>query len=835
MRFLNIYKIVFIAIFFFTTKFISANTLSAKEENAEHMMSLMDFVEIPDFNYSNKNRINETLNIDSIFIGACHDKESPCHDDAQVNEFYTIIKLTNLGSLIQNWKFGFYMPRSFDKLGMVNSKLSMNICNATNQCKKLVYAKETLLHRKDQSAGYTTILEPESNFDLKPGSQYEIRLIRNNQWPPKNYSAVPQNLFLVVKETKSEKIYTLSTKKSSYHFQGYERSSIEKSINEHNIKKWNSSMQSVSNNIIVPSPVSYIQQKNIKDFFFKDEIQLQNKFKNLNPWIEDYFKEILKSDLNVNIIKSNLKRIKTGIIIKEIFNKKDINNNPEGYRISITNEKIIIEAMHDAGVFYAIQSLRQLWFNSSYKNNIAGINSAVILDYPRFQYRGVTLDLARHYFSIDEIKNTIEIMSAHKINNLHLHLADDEAFRLKLSSFPWLNKIAGERGYGKIIGPLMFLQGNLDKTNYNNVIYPMAFSIYQNVLSKEEIREIIEFANDHQITVIPEIEFPGHARALIKAMPNVFYDKNDKSQFLSVQGYSDNVIPVCAYGDQSEYGMNFTYTVNAILREIAEIFSQQKTLYFLPNEVSIGGDEVSSNAWDKSSSCQGEWGGVNALEKSHKFFKEVSKQLPEIKFSGWQQFIQNEDEFLGNEIVEANNVGRIWVWNTAQNAIKQSVNLIDNKYPVVIAFADQTYFDLAYTPDKNEVGFTWATSFSDTESSLQSALSSKIIMDRAINPDRVLGIEGTLWSENLPTFAHLIYMALPKMAGLAEASWAHETITTQDNTKVNWQSLAQRLSCGEKGFLYYISKIYNIHYRGFPNGIMLETPKNFCQDFLLQN
>ncbi|BBH54396.1 family 20 glycosylhydrolase [Fluviispira sanaruensis] len=829
MRVLNLlhFVVFFISMCVFTLA--HGSRLSAYDDLTEHIPSLFDFVEVSDFNYANKNKINETLIIESVLIGSCTNKNSPCFENAQVSEFFALIKLTNTGSLIQNWKFGFYMPRSFNRHGKINNNLTMDICDATHNCQKLKYSKETSVYRKDQSVGYTTVLEPEGDFELKPGSQYEIRLIRNNQWRPNNISAVPQNLFLVVHENNANKIYNLSTNKSSYHIQGYNQKNVDALISDHNIKNWNSSSQTLSNHPIIPSPVSYISSSDEKYFFFTDELGFENAFAGLDPRIENYLNHILVSDLKIAEMTKKFNNINSGIIFKRIKNPNEILHNPEGYKISISENLILVEALHNAGFFYAVQTLRQLWFQADIKSlNQTGLKTATIIDYPRFKYRGIALDLARHFFSVEEIKNFIEIMSVHKLNSLHLHFADDEGFRIQLTDFDSFNKISDSRGYGKNIGPLMFVQGNLDKTNTYRYKYPTAVTQYTKTYTKSEILEIIQFANSHQITVIPEIDLPGHSRALIKAMPNIFYDKNDKSEFMSVQGYTDNVIPVCAYGDKSEFGINFTNRLNKIIYEIADMFSNQSTLYFIKNEISLGGDEVSEDAWNKSSTCQNDWAQLTSLGKSHKFFKEISNKLNNIKISGWQQFVQNDDQSLGSERVQADKTGRVWLWNTTENGILQAVNLANNSYPVVLAFADQTYFDLAYNPDRNEPGFSWATQFSDTESALRSSLSSKITQEMTYYPENILGIEGTLWSENLPTYAHLTYMALPKMTGLAEASWASVTFTTEANLKTNWQSLIHRLGCGEKGFLSFIYNVYNVKYRGYPTGISLEAPREFC-------
>jgi hexosaminidase len=202
---------------------------------------------------------------------------------------------------------------------------------------------------------------------------------------------------------------------------------------------------------------------------------------------------------------------------------------------------------------------------------------------------------------------------------------------------------------------------------------------------------------------------------------------------------------------------------------------------------------------------------------------------PNLKVSGWQQYIQTDETALGQNVVPAAQAGHVWIWNTSTGGIPQAKVLAESGYPVVLDYADETYFDLAYTPAITEPGFTWAINFSDTQAALMSAVSATQTVSQ-INPayqQNILGLEGTLWAENLATYDHMIYMALPKMAGLAEAGWSPVTITDINN-QANWQSLANRLGCGQSGFLAYLNKLFAVHYRGYPNGIALEVPSSSC-------
>ncbi len=741
------------------------------------------------------------------------------------SQFSSIITFTN-NNVVNNWQFGFYMPRSFDTVvsSSVNPNLVMQICDTNNSCQELSYQVAPSVTSNDLSAGYTTILAPTANYPLEAGQTYTISLLHNNQWSPNNYSSVMQNFFII----SNNQVYNFPAVNSSlYTIIGYNQASINSAINTHVSTNWtNSSIESTVN--IIPTPESYAVGSG--SYTLANGLAIHNTLNNDNTIANDIQTD-LASDINISATVDN-NSASTGIIISQLTNPSQIESNLEGYQIVISNTAINIYALNNTGAFYALQTLRQLWNQSSI------LSGATITDYPRFKYRGVTLDTARHFFSVAEIETLIDLAATHKLNTLHIHFSDDEGFRLGLSSYPTLSTIGDTRGYGQNNIAFMFLAANLDTTNFNNLVYPYVNTVYQGTYSASDISSLISYANSRQITIIPEIDLPGHARSLIKSLPNDFVDPNDQSVFISVQGYTDDVIPVCTYDTATSVGPKFTPTIKSIVTQIANAFNGQNTLYAESLEMSVGGDEVASAAWSNDSSCNtSPWSTYNSLEKSQYFFALLANDLPNVKFSGWQQFIQSESVALGPDIVSANQTGHVWVWNTSPSTssgpggILQAVQLANESYPTVLAFADETYFDLTYTPNITEPGFTWATSYADTQAALSSAVSSESTINM-LNPGQakyIVGIEGALWAENLPSYDHMIYMALPKMAGLSEAAWASTSVTNQNN-QVDWKSLATRLGCGSTGFLAYLNKLYGVHYRGYPNGISLEVPSGtICQ------
>lgn len=726
-------------------------------------------------------------------------------------------------AISSQWQFGFYMPRSFYRPATanqsatqnINSNLTMQICDVSERCTKLVYQVAPRFTDNDLSQGYTTILSPERFFVLAPGQTYQIKLMHDNFGSVRNVSTFPQNLFFINDNTVSHLTTTINT----YSLVNYNQHEINAEIAKHINTNWENSSRVMPQTPIVPSPVKTSISPG--HFFLTSSTRIHNQFDTDNH-IAEWMAMHIKNDLALRVSVDSEPAATSGIIIKKISDPKRINHNPEGYVLTISKKNITIEASHSAGTYYAIQSLRQLWHDQKHSNK-AKLDNQIIVDYPTYPYRGMLLDTARHFFTVDQIKSLIDLMGANKLNTLHIHFADDEGFRIALKAYPKLNQISDSRGLGLNMGPTMLTQKNLVKSIQTKANIPYADSPYQGTYSATDIASIVSYANANQITVIPEIDLPGHSRALKKGLPEAFLDPSDMSKYLSVQGYTDDVLPVCSYRSSSELGQRFTKTINKIVTDVAELFNAQTTIYAIKNEISIGGDEVSEDAWSNDPSCTGRWQNKSALEKSQLFFSELANANLTLNFSGWQQFVQNDDDTLGTNRVNASQAGHVWVWNNAVAGIPQAVSLAKNGYSPVLAFSDQTYFDITYTPDVEEPGFNWATTFSDTQSALSSASS----IQSAINQSgsfgqNIVGLEGALWSENFPSYEHLIYMTVPKIAGLAEASWSPAT-TTVRNGQLNWQSLATRLGCGQSGFLAYLNERFGVRYRGYPNGIQLEA------------
>ncbi|MCX4027394.1 carbohydate-binding domain-containing protein [Endozoicomonas sp. SM1973] len=501
----------------------------------------------------------------------------------------------------------------------------------------------------------------------------------------------------------------------------------------------------------------------------------------------------------------------------------------EGYRLAITDQGVQIVANTNQGIFYGIQTLLAQIDTNPVGEISIDIPGMQIKDYPRFSYRGLHLDVARHFQPVTEVKKLIEVMAYYKLNRLHLHLTDDEGWRLAINGLEELTQVGGRRGHTTTEDDHLlpsFGSGPFPGVNQGSGFY-----------SANNFIDILTFAKTRHITVVPEIDLPGHARAAIKSMEAryrrliklqdeqankyLLSDLADQSSYQSVQGWKDNVINVC---------LPSTYTfIEKVLKEIKELYQQANAEL---TSVHIGGDEVPQGVWQKSPVCQQLIQKNNislahvALLKQY-FMHRISNIYSKynLKLAGWEELAftkLGEDGYGAKRVNPFYTEGKltpyvwnnVWGWGDEDNAYQ----LANNHYPVVLANATNLYFDLAYEKHPAEPGYYWAN-FTNTESSyqfvpldlFQSARTDR--MGNVIQPDQfenkqrlksknasyIRGLQGQLWSENMKT-AHLLeYFALPKLLGLSERAWSKKP-SWVGNKKINtklynqaWNRFANRL------------------------------------------
>ena len=393
----------------------------------------------------------------------------------------------------------------------------------------------------------------------------------------------------------------------------------------------------------------------------------------------------------------------------------------EGYTLSITNNNIKISASKAVGIFYAIQSLKSMLPLDAWKTKQATLTfpCVEIKDSPRFAYRGLHIDVARNFQTKEEVKRVLNWMAMYKLNKLHFHFSEDDAWRVEIPALPELTTVGVKRGHtldSKENMPSSYGSGG-DINNIQSSFY-----------TRNDYIDILKHAKSKFIDVIPEIETPGHARAAIKAMDARFArlmkegkpeeakqyllsDPDDKSVYLSAQNFRDNVMCVAQPG---VYNFVAT-TIDAFVSMHQEAGMPLKTIH-------VGGDEVPQGVWEKSPIAQNL---LNQLPKDKYrqtsdlwlyYWDKVHAILKErnLYLSGWEEIGMRESKVDGNRVMMvnpefANNNFHTYVWNTVVGwgAEDLPYRLANGGYKVILCPVSNLYFDLSYQKDFNEVGYYW--------------------------------------------------------------------------------------------------------------------------------
>ena len=395
----------------------------------------------------------------------------------------------------------------------------------------------------------------------------------------------------------------------------------------------------------------------------------------------------------------------------EIISRTDANMVKEGYTMIISPDTIRIEASDEAGVFYAKQTLKQWGYT---------IPCGRVTDYPDLQHRGIMLDVVRNYYPVDSIYRILDMMAYHKLNVLHFHLSDDEAWRLEIPGLPQLTDIGSKRGY---------------TTDESECLLPMycggwdaeAPTTANGYITREKYIELLKYASERHIRVIPEIDMPGHMRAAKKAMGKLLTDSAfDARVYKSAQNYTDNVIDVT-----KPYAMEF---IDHVVTEIVKMYEEAGHPLTIFN---IGGDEVPKGALTK--------------EEHQAFIDAVLEILKRYNLQpmGWEEI----DHFC-----QPDSGAICYAW---LNSESKPMQLAEVGYQVVIATASHLYFDFAYCNHHEEKGLSWG-GYTDEYRSFD--------WQPAQHPN-IIGMNAQLWGEVIRSFSQVEWQIYPKIYGLAERAW----------------------------------------------------------------
>ena len=464
----------------------------------------------------------------------------------------------------------------------------------------------------------------------------------------------------------------------------------------------------------------------------------------------------------------------------------------EAYAISVTPSGVELRASGNAGMFYAVTTLLALVEN-------AAIPACEIADAPAYPYRGMHVDVARNFQSVPAIYRLIDQMAAFKLNKLLLYLTEDEAWRIEIPQFPELTRVGARRGHSP------------DEDNFLQPAYGSGYnpddpsSPGNGFYSRGDFIGILRYAAARHIEVIPEVNFPAHARAAIVAMESRYrrlmaegnpkeaeryrlIDPGDRSEYLSAQSYTDNVVCACRPSVLDFY----REVLDAFVGMYREAGLELKTFH-------TGGDEVPNKAWSLSPVCKAyleanpHIGHVRNLHKD--LLRRMLALLAERRIiaGGWEE-VAFEYDADGKAAVHADFAGKgliPYIWNNLWGQQDLGYRIANRGYPIVLCPVTNLYFDLAYSNDPREPGLYWA-GFVDEQAAF-SLLPEDLFLSTRFSdmgmpfvPERdfkgmerlsekgranILGLQGQLWGETIKGMEMLEYYYLPKMLGLAQRAW----------------------------------------------------------------
>lgn len=491
----------------------------------------------------------------------------------------------------------------------------------------------------------------------------------------------------------------------------------------------------VANYNVVPQPQE-IKQVKSKPFMLTASTTIvslndSEEMRRNAQFLKEYIADVCKLNLAVDSKKG------TSSIILAIDPKI---KNSEGYSIVVNSKGVVIKGATAQGVFYGVQTLRKSLPITTVAGSIE-LAPVVIDDAPRFGYRGMMLDCARHFFPLEFVKRYIDLLAMHNMNVFHWHLTEDQGWRLEIKKYPELTQKGSIR------------QGT--QVGHNDGVFDGV--PYGGYYTQEQAREIVEYARQRYITVIPEFDIPGHTKAALACYPELGCTGGPYQVARSWGVFQD----VLCLGKEK----TFTF-VQDVLDEIMDIFPSKV--------IHIGGDEAPTVAWEQCPLCQKKMKeeGVDAKHFQGYFTNRIEKYLNSKGHSimGW-------DEILEGKI---STTATVMSWRGAEPGIQAALKGHD----VVMTPNTHNYFDYYQANDKEEKKLGLIGGLSTVENVYNYNPTPSVLPDSVRK--HILGVQANLWTEYIAGKDIAEYQILPRMAALAEVQW-----TTQPK---NYEGFKERLT-----------------------------------------
>lgn len=406
-------------------------------------------------------------------------------------------------------------------------------------------------------------------------------------------------------------------------------------------------------------------------------------------------------------------------------------DNAEAYKLIVNDKRVCISGASEAGVFYGIQTLRKsLPVAQDINVNLSAVE---IYDKPRFAYRGAMLDVARHFYTVDEVKTFIDMLALHNINRFHWHLTDDQGWRIEIKKYPKLMSVASERKE-TVVG--RWYSGIYDGKPYGGYY------------TQDELRDVIDYAAKRHITIIPEVDLPGHMQAALTAYPELGCT-GGPYEVRTIWGVSQDVLCV---------GNDFTLQfVKDVLSEVADIF---------PSEyIHIGGDECPKVRWEKCPKCQERIKSLGLksdakhtkeqrlqsymIQEAAKYLKEKGKRI-----IGWTEILE------GGLVPDATLMS--WIGESG------GIEAAHQHHDVIMTPNTYLYFDY-YQSKKVEDEPLAIGGYLPIEKTYNYEPMPKELTEE--EQQYIKGVQANLWTEYIPVFSQVQYMVLPRLGAAAEVQW----------------------------------------------------------------
>lgn len=425
----------------------------------------------------------------------------------------------------------------------------------------------------------------------------------------------------------------------------------------------------------------------------------------------------------------------------------------EGYHLEVNADGVTIRANHPAGIFYGMQTLRQLFpveiFSTQVQDMDWKLPHVTIHDRPTFGWRGMHLDVGRHFMPVEFVKKYVDLIAMHRMNRFHWHLTEDQGWRIEIKKYPLLTEIGAWRDE-TLVGHYH------DGKKWFHHIFPWIDTWHQydgqrygGFYTQDEIREVVEYARRRHVHVVPEIEMPGHAQAAVVAYPELS-SSNEKIGVKREWGISEHIY------NPEEHTIEF---LKDVMSEVLALF---------PSEfIHIGGDEAHKDLWEKSvriQQCIRERGLKNEDEMQSWFIKQF-----DVFLTGHGRRLIGWDEILEGGLAEG---AAVMSWRGDEGGIAAA----RAGHDVVMADYHYTYFDYYQSKSKNEplaIG-----GFLPLEEVYAYDPIPKVL--NAEESRHILGAQGQLWTEYMKTPEHVEYMAFPRLTALAEVVWLNQERDARD-------------------------------------------------------